>query len=523
MTPTRRTMIKSLGGGMVAAAAMTAGTTPASAGTPDSISAATWEPGAVSKDEMLTSLYGFYGWLHGGRDGYPDGVLPPKVKILGKVTRPDHHRVRLRYRVDVDHTGAEEYAYAYLLTPNPPPADGRTRLPLVIAAHPTNPVGKDSVIGKYPTPPADEDEAAKRAMRAYALELVREGGFVVFAPDRAGFGERRLLDDSHNDAQQMAAYEEYLRKFRAGWHLTHGKNVWDLQRALDYLVGLDYVDPDRIGVIGHSLGAWDSIMLIGTDERVKTAVPNSGGMIEFVPELWSDAEAFRHYLKTPSEQTLKKHVTPMMMLSAGRSLLYLWDPSEPADRGRGNLVEGFRTIQTAYKTSFRTLDKTDLALHLHSSGHFFTEPGRAAVYRWLEQKLGDGATGGGGLADVIDDTDPTLSYTGTWAPFNSSRSLGGSHTTARDAGASVTVPFTGGRAQLIGVRASDYGFADIYLDGEFQETIDSYSSAPSWQNVLFDTGPIPSGEHTLRMVARWEKRPAAGNYYINFDAALYVS
>lgn len=504
---------------LAAAVPMTAATSPASAATSCPISVPTWAPGAVSRDEMLAGVYRFYGWLDGGAPGYPDGVLPPKAEVLGKVTKPDHHRLHLRYRVDVDHNGADEYGYAYLLIPNPPPAN--TRLPLVIAAHPTNAVGKDSVIGEYPTPPADEDDAAKRAMRAYALELVREGGFVVFAPDRAGFGERRLLDHSQNNTRQLAAYDEYLRKFRNGWKRSYGKNVWDLQRALDYVVGLDYVDADRVGVIGHSLGAWDSIMLIGTDERVKTAVPNSGGLIDFVPEHWSDAEAFRTYLENSRSKTSRQLVAPLMMLSAGRSLLYLDSPDDPSSTGRPALIEAFRTIRTAYQTTFRAQGETDLAMYEHSSAHFFTEPGRAAAYGWLKQKLGDDVTA---PEAVVDNTDPAVSYTGTWTLYTSSGSIGGSHTIGRGQDmSSVTVPFNGGRAKLIGVRGPGSGFADFYLDGELQETIDLYSSTILQQNLLFDTGTIPSGEHTLRMVARGEKRPEATNYNATFDAVLFSS
>src|SRR5690606_25446968 len=110
--------------------------------------------------------------------------------------------------------------------------------------------------------------------RRYARDLV-DAGFVVFAPDRAAYGERRLLQNGESYKEQMAAYSRYLHTFRPGWRLTAGKNVWDLQRALDFLVQYDFIDAGNIGIIGHSLGAWDSIMLLATDDRVKTAVVNS--------------------------------------------------------------------------------------------------------------------------------------------------------------------------------------------------------------------------------------------------------
>ncbi len=48
-----------------------------------------------------------------------------------------------------------------------------------------------------------------------------------------------------------------------------------LQKALDYLSGLDFVDSNRIGLTGHSLGGMTVFLYTPTDERIKALVVQS--------------------------------------------------------------------------------------------------------------------------------------------------------------------------------------------------------------------------------------------------------
>jgi hypothetical protein len=332
-------------------------------------------PNPVTWEELRQTLYGYYGW---GKT-YPK-PLPPEVKILDKKKEKTYERWHIKYRVD-----ANEYSYGYLLIPLPFPAKGK-RLPLVMAPHPTSLIGKDRVLGIYAEPPADEKEVAERAARSYARDLVNDG-FVVFAPDRAAYGERRLLKNGENYKAQMAAYSKYLHTFRPGWRLTAGKNVWDLQRALDFLVTYDFIDPKNIGTIGHSLGAWDSIMLIATDDRVKTAVVNSGGMLHYNAALWHDDKALRDYMNDPKQQTLSNITNIMFMLCAGRSLLYDFSTKDPYDRGGPNLVDNYRAVRKAFDEDEKKWGKTDFSFYIHSKGHDFPPEARALAYAWLKEKL----------------------------------------------------------------------------------------------------------------------------------------
>ena len=54
------------------------------------------------------------------------------------------------------------------------------------------------------------------------------------------------------------------------------KGIWNHMRCVDYLQSRPEVDPDRIGVIGHSLGGHNSIFLGVFDERIKCVVSSCG-------------------------------------------------------------------------------------------------------------------------------------------------------------------------------------------------------------------------------------------------------
>jgi hypothetical protein len=101
----------------------------------------------------------------------------------------------------------------------------------------------------------------------YAHDLA-ERGFVCLTPEHLASGERSTKGLEQFDTS------EFYRKF-PNWSAV-GKAIWDGQRALDYLESLEFVDRQRIGCIGHSLGGHGTIFLAGMDKRVKAAVSSCG-------------------------------------------------------------------------------------------------------------------------------------------------------------------------------------------------------------------------------------------------------
>ena len=126
-----------------------------------------------------------------------------------------------------------------------------------ISATPIAIIAKDAVVGK----------AVQRPNQAYGYELVIQG-FVVLAPDAINCGERNIPEIRHpyeNKHCHQILNEPLGRPF---WF----KHAYDGMRAVDVLSALDFVDSERIGVIGHSMGSAQAASTMARDPRVKVGL-----------------------------------------------------------------------------------------------------------------------------------------------------------------------------------------------------------------------------------------------------------
>jgi dienelactone hydrolase len=102
---------------------------------------------------------------------------------------------------------------------------------------------------------------------------------VVLCPDHLCFEDRRPPE--YVRMEQRALDGANYERFEFTRHLLHGsslqtKYLHDLRRAVDLLAGLDDVDAERLGAIGHSLGGQETLWLTWFDERIKAGVSSCG-------------------------------------------------------------------------------------------------------------------------------------------------------------------------------------------------------------------------------------------------------
>jgi hypothetical protein len=120
------------------------------------------------------------------------------------------------------------------------------KLPAMLALHPTGPLGKLIVAGEGPLD-----------NRQYGLELAQRG-YVVLCPDYPSFG------DYDYDFEQ----DNYLSGTMKG--------ISNHMRCVDLLESLEFVNSERIGVIGHSLGGHNAMFVGVFDQRLKVIVSSCG-------------------------------------------------------------------------------------------------------------------------------------------------------------------------------------------------------------------------------------------------------
>jgi hypothetical protein len=116
-------------------------------------------------------------------------------------------------------------------------------------------------------------------------------------------------------------------------------------------------------------------------------------------------------------------------------------------------------------------------------------------------------------------TVPLLTYSGSWSTLSSSSYSGGSFAYTNTAGSSVTLadyPFM--RLDVVAKTGPNYGIAKITLDGSKTFLVDLYSSTTKYKQVVWSSGWLAPGDHSVKIEWTGTKRPAATKTNINLDA-----
>lgn len=133
---------------------------------------------------------------------------------------------------------------------------------------------------------------------------------------------------------------------------------------------------------------------------------------------------------------------------------------------------------------------------------------------------GNSVTGGVTASPgLIQQNDPSITYTGNWYLNSNPAMNGGSAVLAMDVNSSATITFNGTGITWIGYQDPWSGIANIYVDGQLQsQPQDTYSAATKAQsNVLTITGLNP-GTHTLMIVVTGTHDAASAGSWVWIDA-----
>lgn len=116
--------------------------------------------------------------------------------------------------------------------------------------------------------------------------------------------------------------------------------------------------------------------------------------------------------------------------------------------------------------------------------------------------------------------DPGILYAGYWAPHREPGEWRGSHMSSASPGQTAIITFNGTRARVVGLQSEQIGIIRFSVDGGEPEEVDLYSPTLRLEQVLFDTGTLPPGEHTIKVEPTGNKNPAATYTAFAFDGVL---
>lgn len=272
---------------------------------------------------------------------WPQGV-PLEAAVVNRVACDGYVLERVEYQV-----ARSERISAFLLVPD--------RAQGAVFCHHQHAdqfaLGKSEVVGLA----GDPDQAI-------GPELARRG-YLVLAPDAAGFEERNTDGGTSDTADRLAAHL-----------LVTGRTM--LTKVLhDVQVGLDYLqhrsDHAPMGFIGHSYGGRMAIWIAALNQRIAAAVSHCGAL------------TYQDHLR------LGLPIQPEFVVPGITSWGDLGDVAALSTRPLLiSSTTGDRWSPSAQEVYERARDGgAPVSVRLWPGGHVFSEPMRLAAYQFLDEHL----------------------------------------------------------------------------------------------------------------------------------------
>jgi len=303
------------------------------------------------------------------------GAFPKeKIALDAKIISEDDCVTYIRRKVTIQ-LQPDDRMPTYVLIPK----NVKGRRPAIICFYgTTSGAGKDTTVGLSGRAPG----SPPHPNLSFAIDMV-EAGFVAFAADYLRDGERVTPGKKPYDTA------DFYKRF-PDWSV-HGKDVWDTSRAIDYLETLDFVDAQKIGMVGHSYGGHSTIFTAALDGRIKVAVAN-GPVSDFlhhgrhwaVPKGGGNSQSMPRLRPYVLDHTLALPVTfyEFTSLIAPRPLLV----GQAVGERRPMEEENYAAVKHVYDALGHP---SRVIYHWYAGDHDFPLEARRAAVEWFEKWLGD--------------------------------------------------------------------------------------------------------------------------------------
>lgn len=289
----------------------------------------------------------------------PKDRVELQMKTVDEIEYPGYVRRRVNFFVD-----SWDRIAAWLFIP-----EGKEEIPAILCCHQEIRSGKDE--------PAGLDGESRLAFAQHYAEL----GYVTLAPDTVLAGDRLAAKKTAYDSKGF--YKDNNKLSLAG------KMLSDHLQAMDVFTDMKRVDPARVGVVGHGLGAFNALLLAAFDDRVRACVA-SCGFTRFAtdkePERWLREElklmpALEPYLESKEFPFDWEHILALAAPSAVLAIASLND---------GPLANP-KSVQKAVTLAnpiYKVLGASSALSHYgHHDGHRVTPETQELADEWFDRWL----------------------------------------------------------------------------------------------------------------------------------------
>ncbi|MEW9702989.1 RHS repeat-associated core domain-containing protein, partial [Paenibacillus sp. SI8] len=125
-------------------------------------------------------------------------------------------------------------------------------------------------------------------------------------------------------------------------------------------------------------------------------------------------------------------------------------------------------------------------------------------------------------SQIVDNTSASIQYTGTWFDTSMTGDYYGTSKASLTANDSAQFSFTGSSIAIALRKGPGGGMYDIVLDGvTVVSNGDTYSANRYFQSIVYSNSSLINGTHTIKVIVKGTKNPAASTYGVNIDYIAY--
>lgn len=119
----------------------------------------------------------------------------------------------------------------------------------------------------------------------------------------------------------------------------------------------------------------------------------------------------------------------------------------------------------------------------------------------------------------IEDNDPRVIYGGIWYDASSPAVSGGSAHESNTIGSTASLVFIGtGITWISYLCTCTAGIANVYVDGKFTASVDTYAPTPQAQVPVFTVNNLSPGPHIITIEVTGQYDPRGQTAYVMVDA-----
>lgn len=211
-------------------------------------------------------------------------------------------------------------------------------------------------------------------------------GFVTLIVDTVLYGE---IPGTHRGTYNEGAFHWISRGYSPA-----AAEAWNAMRAIDLLSAREDVDPDRVGVTGHSGGGAVSWWVAATDPRIRAIASSSGtgGEASHLRDHTIDSHCDCYFpSRTDGTSLLETYalVAPRPALIVAPRLDSVYHPDSPA-----------ATVDRLRDFYGQLGRESAVELLSINAGHQYTSESRRAIFAWMLTHVAGVPTGADELSDI---------------------------------------------------------------------------------------------------------------------------